>query len=1038
MTIRSSIQRRGAQRGYSLAEIMVVMAIFTIIVVAALLVYDRSNKVFKQSVESADMQQSTRVAFDKLVADIRLAGFDYDRDGIPFGSLSGNWTKTTAYVAGNLVQPVPPNGHVYTCTNGGTSGGSAPLWKTGSHDVTDDNGVKWEESGTVQYQQPDEAIEYAGAQAIVLRANFNYETALGTCPAAGGCKQCENGREQCLESAQFPLVTTNNQEIVTYALVSNSGNVNANKDTIKFFADTDIPRDVNGGSGKAEAGISVTGVDLTNKYPPYTLYRYTLKDDGTPDAGVPIADNIRSINIRYFSDTAASDIADATGKTHEIGCGDASKCDTAALPLGAGQFDGNSPDAVIAERDTRATIKSMRLTLIGMNPVVDNAYTDTTDTVAPHYRKLQLDTVIVPRNLGKHGMKEFTTTAPGPPTLKTICVGACAGTYATWTAPGTGGDIDSYNIVYSAGDCSASPLTYSIAEDAGKNLGGYASKATPGTQYRFAVQSVNKYGSQTSNCIAATPINKVTPSVPTTLGASGGADPSMPGKPNQVQIVFPPTTTNKSGKDQLTCNDGTNSDVSTIPWAEKIFYRLYRSTSPNFTPPGSGTKLLDESSAIQPTVSGSNLTFTDTGAANCLPYYYKLETVNFCVTNGTYNQGGATSLAESGYYPPNGSNGILGQGTSTQIPAAPTGLAQNSISPPGCTTICDVTFRWLAVTQDTGGNPMNIGRYKLYVSDSATGNPLTIPPNSFNSPTTTTTLSYQVQNLDSSSQYTLQVSALDCNEGAKSASITWPCAWNGGTITVTPNPSYGTGDGLTAGNPWSIEGGTTLQVVTSVSNASVDYTVTNNATGVVISSGTVAGPGTTFNVPIPDLNDSNALARVRLVVNNAAGTCSKIVNRYVIDEPAPNCALLDEQTAVNQTPTSHVVTFSTSAASVTLKNTSTDVLQPLKVIVNWDPNYTNGNPKLSSIVYPSGASTATFTSGCGTSVVVADISSNAKTISSLQSNYGITINFSKNGVDASTISSICIQYRTPFGDIKTCQIYPNANPCTDPGGGACQ
>jgi len=150
-----SSHRGGAERGYSLAEILVVLAIFTVIVVAALLIYDRSNKVFKQSVESSDMQQSTRVAFDKLVSDIRLAGFDYDRDGIPFGSLASTWTTLTSYVNGNLVQPNPPNGHVYVCTTGGQSGGFAPAWPTAKNSTVTDGGVTWQESGDVQYQQPD-------------------------------------------------------------------------------------------------------------------------------------------------------------------------------------------------------------------------------------------------------------------------------------------------------------------------------------------------------------------------------------------------------------------------------------------------------------------------------------------------------------------------------------------------------------------------------------------------------------------------------------------------------------------------------------------------------------------------------------------------------------------------------------------------------------------------------------------------------------------------------------------------------------------
>src|SRR5436190_17020358 len=109
----SSSERR--QRGFTLAEILVTTAIFAIIMIAALAVYDRSNQVFKTSSEAADLQQSTRIGFDKLVSDLRMAGFDYSRGGTP------------------------------------TADG--------------------------QVAQPDEQVEYAGPTAVVFRANFNYNTA---------------------------------------------------------------------------------------------------------------------------------------------------------------------------------------------------------------------------------------------------------------------------------------------------------------------------------------------------------------------------------------------------------------------------------------------------------------------------------------------------------------------------------------------------------------------------------------------------------------------------------------------------------------------------------------------------------------------------------------------------------------------------------------------------------------------------------------------------------------------------------------------
>src|SRR5438552_558552 len=86
---RSRPMRRShahTERGFTLAEIMVTTAIFAIIMIAALTVYDRSNKVFKSGTEAADLQQSTRIAFDKLTSDVRIAGFDYSRGGTPNGN----------------------------------------------------------------------------------------------------------------------------------------------------------------------------------------------------------------------------------------------------------------------------------------------------------------------------------------------------------------------------------------------------------------------------------------------------------------------------------------------------------------------------------------------------------------------------------------------------------------------------------------------------------------------------------------------------------------------------------------------------------------------------------------------------------------------------------------------------------------------------------------------------------------------------------------------------------------------------------------
>src|SRR5207237_3761046 len=124
---------RSGQRGFTLAEILVTTAIFAIIMIAALTVYDRSNRVFKNSTEAADLQQSTRIAFDKLVSDLRMAGFDYNRGGPP--------------------------------------------------------------TGDGEFTQPDEQIEYAGVAAVAFRGNFNYNVAAADCATVAAGQPCGNGLE---------------------------------------------------------------------------------------------------------------------------------------------------------------------------------------------------------------------------------------------------------------------------------------------------------------------------------------------------------------------------------------------------------------------------------------------------------------------------------------------------------------------------------------------------------------------------------------------------------------------------------------------------------------------------------------------------------------------------------------------------------------------------------------------------------------------------------------------------------------------------
>ncbi|MFP5248029.1 MAG: PilW family protein, partial [Thermoanaerobaculia bacterium] len=248
------------QRGFTLSEVLVAVAVFTIIMVAALVLYDRSNKVFKGANESAEMQQNTRVAFEKLVSDIRMAGFDYKRAGTPASGVPTAWAANRTYTEGVLATPTSANGHVYRVIQGGTSGGSQPSWPTSTGGTVNDGTVRWIEAGSPVYEQPDEQIEYAGETAITIRANFDYETT------------SDQGREEKLEESSkgaFPLVTTGNHEIVTYALRSRSTKTGVNDDKVEFYADVNAGGTAQSRTaypgGNDERLVTISNIDTSNE-----------------------------------------------------------------------------------------------------------------------------------------------------------------------------------------------------------------------------------------------------------------------------------------------------------------------------------------------------------------------------------------------------------------------------------------------------------------------------------------------------------------------------------------------------------------------------------------------------------------------------------------------------------------------------------------------------------------------------------------------------------------------------------------------------
>src|SRR5205085_2589249 len=103
-TYMYSMKNRSGQRGFSLAEVLVATAILVVVLVGILTLYDRANRVFKAGNEAAEMQQNVRIAYERMVSDVRMAGFDYKRGGplLP-GQTAAPWATARPYSAGTIV-----------------------------------------------------------------------------------------------------------------------------------------------------------------------------------------------------------------------------------------------------------------------------------------------------------------------------------------------------------------------------------------------------------------------------------------------------------------------------------------------------------------------------------------------------------------------------------------------------------------------------------------------------------------------------------------------------------------------------------------------------------------------------------------------------------------------------------------------------------------------------------------------------------------------------------------------------------------------
>lgn len=965
---------RASERGMSLAELLVATSIFTVIILAALFIYDRSNRVFKQGVEAAEAQQNTRVAFDRLTADLRMAGFDFDRDGIP--------TVTGAF------------------------------------------------------QSPDEQFEYIGRNAITIRGNFDYQS------------NPENGREcvpdttdprLCqpntgLESAQFPIVTTGNDEIVTYGLVSE--NAAANDDQIVFYADVPDRKAHTATGGRAEQAVTITGVDTSNDNPPYTLYRFTLAPGNSISVvRTPLAENIRSLTFEYYEDpTGVTPLRDLSG---------------AVLPPatigttvgGQGAIDPAAGNVEIA-RQIRQKVQSVRMVLVGMTEGTDPSYTAPNETVAAvqNRRQYRVETLIAPRNYQRRGMREQDLTEPGPPAISASCAGYCGAIYLQWTAPTTGGGAESYNVLYDTDNVGG----FAGITQAGNQLSASIALPDPSASYYFAVQAVNSYGASTSATIGPFSVKNATvPSAPAVTAVTANTDAPQvastavtvnPPEPNRISLQWSAPVNPASGAP--TCTAGTGP---TQLREEFGGWEIQRSSDNG----ANWATIATINTPADPLTGLVN--WTDASVANCVNYYYRIRTIERCYAADNQNTSNNRNSARSAF-----SEILVGRAVATTAPAAPTTLQILQTAPTTCNgTTCDIALEWSPVTADASGTPITVSEYKLIRrrfpqgSTVADATQTIFPINASNATFGSSTIRYinsSVTQNDAAGNpygYEYTIVARQCGiDSANGPTRRYPCTFGGGTTTIavgmSPAPIEGSGS---SSDPWLANTPASITVTSSGGQMqSAEFRFTNQGNGAALGSGVRTGPMTTASFDAPSGVTDGMLVRVDITVFDAAG-CTRAITRYFTDSPS-NCCLSPQ----NFEPTIVAIDGPGRRVRIQLKNicTSPLTLRNPSISIVWDPTRLSANPRrLETVVWPvtaGGAPSSPQTLSTTATSVTSNAYAAAGAITTIPvdasgaaDDYFIDVTFSRS-FTLNPITSLCVHYqRSTDLAVQNCKIVPQAS-----------
>jgi prepilin-type N-terminal cleavage/methylation domain-containing protein len=1032
MKNRRHVPRR--QRGFTLAEILVTTAIFVIVMIAALTVYDRSNKVFKNSTEAADLQQSTRIGFDKLVSDLRMTGFDFSRGGTP----------TT----------------------------------------------------TGQFAQPDEQIEYAGPTAIAIRANFNYVSAAsqgnGLEPAYTPYDANKSPIFPYVTTSNDEIVI---YALKSADTTKNTSTINFYADT-GIPRHAYLGSSTNGKEDLVTVtGIDTTNANPPYTLYRMTVAEVLASKPGTPVAEnirslhfFYYTDAKGTTLLQDTSVTPSKDITvghDAGGTTFPttytvtLPNGSSSTFNTGAIG-GDGLFDAaNSATANVADRGLRSIIQSVKVDLTGINANPDMTYVNPTETIGAikSYRQYQLSALIVPRNLGLTGFAEPSYIPPAPPTISGMCVSACAAPVICWTAPTTGGPVLQYTIEWDT--VTAGPFANSfVVTDMTINSIVLKDDGVmdPSRTWYYRMTAQNNNGSSApSDLFSVSPKNMTRPMPPSGVTAMVATAPASSVPANidySIPISWNSPSQNDPAKSLTACSGaGCAADGRNIPSQEFIHYKVARGLTSSFDPSaGEGVTVLDIATKSQPigVAPGSPMTWIDSPTnsvyppGTCVPYYYRVQAQDRCAANPNYNSSGLTTDSVSDWSPAAPAAGQGGQaydaGSTVLASAPPTISVDTAKSLCPATGLCTIYLKWGQVTTDNAGHAIGVDRYRIkrskkiitdvdYTLDTSfgTGGYYSQSGASQTNNGTVTFTDTTAAAADANSQplyYKYTVTANDCRLGIESAPAYYPSLCTINPVIVEANASNPAASGDSPAQAWVFNYGDTITVSPPVSGG---VTIKN------VKFTTYLYPNLTLVDDFPLISTAPytmawtdhtdlSIYYVKIVVTSSTG-CVETHVKYVQDQQAAGCSFVSQTAPAPSNSTSGSTT--TDTESLTIKNGGTDTMtlnSQSYSLTFKDPDGKHSDITLTSVVF---ASSNTFTDTLATAATPGTVTRSFPTSTPVltvapNASLTVTVRFQFKKTDgANTVSpltKLCLGYTIPTepGVVKKCnavgQAATSANP----------